>query len=400
MSNGVLVERARPVTRAEWQADLAHVNSITNEPLSNVLAPIGPAELFNIAYIEACQAFESLATDRADAGDEKALKVVELLEAFDEPETATSPPTSISELLGHAVVQDFLAENGSVEEHTQFLEQWNAIAAQKAHDLVISGIDSGYIPRHVEARLDDALHKTGVRLVHNLAAKAIGMVGFYENRSDFYGFKADLLKKPDLMDTVLHEVMHKLSGGSFWKQNASQPASRRKIGFAHELTDGQQVRTGHNEAWDQHVTACCLYGNFETIDPDKRENDDGTYKAERTILAAIIEGACGVIDIKNAIRAFFADSGPEADKSAMRRYILQGNSAYGRGWFKKLDRLMEVAAWMPVEKVLSYIHPPIMDENNIIIATGTIDTETLPTFSDYFQNMYDEQKTGSNYLSL
>lgn len=388
---------SQPITRGEWQEDRSRINGITSEPLSNIIAPVGIVEMADFSLITACEALEGIAAFHADQGNEHAISVVSLFEALSDVESSmireSADPKTL--ILGHTAVQNFLDGRMLADEQKEIISRWNDIATE-VQSYIISGISSGYIPKFVEQRLHDALYTTGVRIVDSELASHLGVVGFYENEHDFYGVKADSLNDPDFIDTVLHEVLHKLSGGTFWRRGESNQPHRRRVGFGYELADGSMLRIGHNEAWNQHVTAGCKNGDFETIDPDKRDNDDRTYYAERKILAKLIEGAEGLIDVKNAINAFFADGASEGGKDSMRRYIQQGNSAYGRGWLKKMSRLMEAASWMPISQVTEYVHGPVLDNDGNIIQPGTVDIETIPSFDEYFSKMFREMRVNAS----
>lgn len=393
-------ERMQLTSRDEWQAELAQASGITDAPLSNIMPPLGITEMADFSLMLAFETLENLAASHADMGDEQATSIVSLFEGLGDSEKSgvlerTDPKALV---LGHAAVQIFLGERTIENEQNELLSRWDDIAAE-TKDYVLSGISSGFIPKFVEYRLHDALHTTKVRLVDPALADNLG-VGFYESEKDTIGFSANSLDGVDFIDTVLHEVIHKLSGGTFWRKGESNHARRRKVGFGYEVSDGSILRAGHNEAWDQHVTTGCKDGNFEIIDPDERNDDDGTYYAERKILAKFIDGAGGSIDVKNAIHAFFTDNVPGADNGPMRRYIEQGNTAYGRGWFRKMDHLMEVASWMPIDEVIKQIQSPTVDNNGIIVQQGSIDTDSLPSFDEYFTKIFQDMRANAVPFTL
>jgi hypothetical protein len=149
-------------------------------------------------------------------------------------------------------------------------------------------------------------------------------------------------------------------------------------------------KTGINEAVTQHITMGIETGDFATLDPDARTDDDKTYYEYRKVLAGFVDQSGGVIDVKTMIRAYFEETGPSGTMSARREFVRQSIRAYGPGALNKLEKVCEAAYMIPEEKVAEFLstvlHPPVVNEQGDVIKVGYLDMSQVDfmSISKYF----------------
>lgn len=236
---------------------------------------------------------------------------------------------------------------------------------------VLDGIRQGYIPQAVESRLD-TLSLTTMQVVdgallqddHNHAGRTEAM----------YTTEDKILLAHDIsMDVgvaVGHEDMHKLAGGTFVQHPTDDRLVRTRMGLKH-----RDKHEGLDEALTQHAIMGAVTGDFETIDPDKRQDGDKTYYAERKILAAFTERSAGIIETRALTNAFFEDTENTADTLQHRRALVAASrDAYGPGSLEKLDQILSEAGHIDFENADAMQQLQMLVDR---VQPGTIDTNGL-----------------------
>jgi hypothetical protein len=250
------------------------------------------------------------------------------------------------------------------------------------------GIELGYIPSFVEKRLTNTFSKTGVRVIDTAIIQPLD-AQYIPERNEL-GLRHDILERDEGYDGDLtHETAHQLSGGTF-EMSAGAP-DRKRIGYATRMDkEGEKVKkTGINEAVTHHVTLGLLSGDFETIDPDMREEHDETYYEYRKVLGRFIGQSKRLIDVKTLTNGFFEDTGPEGSTELRKKLVQEVKQAYGWGALNKLEKLCELSTIAKrsqlEEVVLSRIHAPEIDKQGNVVKQGWIDTENLPSALDLYK---------------
>lgn len=391
------------VNREAWQNETAARNNIDGAEFSNIKAPWEIKHL--LGSDDLTPAFDSLTHALGEAqGDDEAVEILRYIDGLYEDtdevqkETSTNPflsnvalPELVDpqkEVLANPRVQEFINSrdiSGSQEVlkklWPQFVETFTAG--------VENGIAQGYLPPVMATRLEDSLSKTGVKGADRAILTAHGNMSAYYNREeDEVGVTYDLQHPEfDSREDLVHEFVHKFSGGTFRKLEADSREYRRgRVGFSTELKPQKPNRVGLNEATTHHVTLGILTGDFETLDPDERADGDVTYYSYRKVLAAFVDRAQATISVKTVTNSLFEDSGPQGSTVARRELIREVTQTYGAGALTSLDKLFELSDMVDEdhlnEIVLSRIHPPKLDEHGRITTKGHIDTNNLPSFLD------------------
>ena len=278
-------------------------------------------------------------------------------------------------ILADPVIQEYLEKRDLSDAHTQLVEAWPK-ACRIVTEGVRRGIAEGYIPADVMQRLDDALQRTTVRVVDEaILSYYASASAYYQNTTDEIGLVHDTKSEENFyVENSVHELLHKLSGGTFWEgktdSDATEPKHtetkhyRPRVGFATMQGSGKaQTREGLNEAVTQHMTAAFMSGDFETLDPDQRTDGNNIYYGYRKVLAALVERSGGQIDQKMVMNAYFEDTGAEGAITARMQFIRGIYKAYGSGALRKIDELMRSSeTCLNVgeleERVLQCIVPP------------------------------------------
>lgn len=253
---------------------------------------------------------------------------------------------------------------------------------------VETGIAQGYIPGYVARRVDEALYTTPVRVIATTREYKKGDTkAFYDEYDDTFGVVSDAVN-PGLMRSLIHEGSHKISGGTFApKKDAFAGHRRIRIGYGAYISQDNYTKMYTTEAINEHLTGAILDGDFETIDPTERQEDEGGYNNIRKMLSVFIDKSQGIIDPKTFIKASFEDSGPEGVSVERRELVRQIRTAYGRGAFRKLEKLHEAVydyKENPIDikstefqKIADRITPPVLDEAGNVIQQGSINIEGL-----------------------
>lgn len=268
-----------------------------------------------------------------------------------------------------------------VHEKSQALaEQYPQIAARFEAG-VRQGIAEGFIPEHVESRLDATLQQTAIQVADHAILNPdpeanLTEVGFWDADSDL----AQVSHDRDTGKILVHELLHKLSGGRF--ENIDGTPKRTRLGF--KEADKRESHTGLTEAIDHHLTLSFLDGDFATLDPDKRTDNDTLYYCYRKILAEAVEKSSGILTPRAVIRASFEDSDDVAHHSDERRaMIVEGKQAYGPGLWNKLEVLFRASDSFDdsdkeqLAALVSRIHGPQLGEDSKVKVAGYIDLDGL-----------------------
>lgn len=355
--------------------------------MSNLIPPLTLNELDpEVAYEGLTYLLCTLPED-----DPKAIEMIEYVESV---QYKADPADHGPIVMNDPRVLEFVNDRNLGESPQELIDIWPAFTV-KYTEGINDGIEEGYIPESVRHRLAAALTWTGVRIVDAAVMDTIGsMTAYYWSDRDEVGIRHDVRQCGEtLEENLAHEVTHKISGGTFLKESSSEGedadlAVRSRVGYSTELRPDVMNRTGFNEAVTQHVTLGVLTGDFETIDPDKREDGDTVYAPYRKVLSSFMEKAQGVIGVKTLTRGFFEDTDTYARIDERRRFVKEAVQAYGYGALRKIDKLFETTdvlletgnADRLEELVLSRIHPPRLGAGGEVISKGKIDIDDLPTF--------------------
>ena len=396
------------VTRDEWQASTTSRRMIGTSALSNIQEPLVIQNLDNEDLVQA--ALKSLIQQESGEYYEAAGKAVDEISktVFDyekkadfytgnpflDESYADAPvffePTLIDLTDPH--VQELIGSRDTTQAHADLLAAWPKFL-ETFNKGVDRGITSGYIPTGVKLNMQDGLTKTGVRIVDSIVMVAVGgssLGAYYDSDKDEVGVRHDS-KEPEIMNSLVHEFVHKISGGTFLPPNALVADHfRQRVGFSTELYKGLLNRTGFNEAVTHHITLGITTGDFETLDPNKRTDGDTTYNEYRKILATFVDRSGGVVDVKTLTNSFFEDAGPEGGLKARKKLMKEVKKAYGSRALHKLEDLMTLTNIVNADRmdeiILSRIHPPELDEHGAVIKRGIIDNNNLPTLFDLYIN--------------
>lgn len=285
-------------------------------------------------------------------------------------------------------VKEYLDKRDISDAHQQLVEAWPSFTRTFANGIQ-SGIDQGYIPGYVAARLDGALARTKVRMADGAI---LGIAaGEYRNDVDEVWVRHDLVELGDSIEHLLvHELTHKLSGGTFIIEGETgQGSYRLRAGFGTELRPKEKhLRIGLNEAVTQHMTMGIVTGDFETFDPDRREDGDRRYYEYRKVVGTFIDRSKGLVDIRTLTNAFYEDTEPNGNIEARRKLVREVREAYGVGALNKLEELCGLTQIVDATRfdqvILSRIHAPEVDAQGNVVKQGWIDIENMPTLFELY----------------
>ncbi len=389
------------VSRETWQTDIVKRHNLGRTSLSNLVEPLNirDVEDFDLSYRALTNAIDTDGeTDASVASLSQRIEAIkwpasEKVKTEGNPflSTSDSPPLVDRRPL---VMQDpeitkYLGKRDISDSHKLLTEAWPDFTKTFSEG-VQHGIDLGYIPSSVASRVESALTQTKVRMAD--AAILDNAAGVYSNANDEVWVRHDLEELGDSTQNLLvHELTHKLSGGTFTGEDTESPPSYRpRTGFSTELRNKEtRLRTGLNEAVTQHVTMGIVTGDFETFNPDQREDGDRGYYEYRKVVGTFIDRSHGLVDVKTLVNAFYEDTGPQGSTEARRKLIGEVKTAYGSGALNKLEKLCKLTEIVDDKRfdeiILSRIHAPEIDEQGNVVKSGWIDTENLPTFFDLYK---------------
>jgi hypothetical protein len=381
MNSGEVLYSDNLGSRESWQKSLVLQKNFGNVALANIDQPVGVSILDE--PIEALEALVSIAYQDEDIDQELSM----LLE-----DTENVDLDDVHQVKG---LRDALME------HPQMKATLNH-RLEKAHQELIAiypkvrtaftegvyaGIGSGHLPPSVADRIAGTLDQTTVHVIDSAVLGTFGeMSAYYQNERDEVGIAHDASEPHNTQyDHLMHELTHKLSAGTFVHAADGLSQERVRVGFTAQKKPGVFTRKGLNEALTHHVTMGIMTGDFETIDPDARE--DKTYYAYRKVLAAFVGQSHGLVETKTLLHAFFEDTTPSGnDLTARRKLACQVSSAYEPGALRKLDRLLELSGDIPIKQlaplVLARVHPPEYSASGNMTRKAYIDIEDMPNFYD------------------
>jgi hypothetical protein len=403
--------QAIPINRETWQAELAERRHVDSDAQSNVVEPMNIRDIGDDG-----QAYQALmnALSAAETTDEQTASLSRHIYGLHKaasnasrgvgnPFLGESSPLLDDRrpaIMADPQVQAYLDSRDISGSHQELVEAWPRCAAEFTEGLH-HGIELGYIPPEVEARLADTLHKTTIRMKD--AAFFDDYVAAYSNSSDEVGLRHDFQAFGETIDgMVIHELTHKISGGSFALDAQSPEAYRNRVGFGTEMYPDHIVRTGLNEAVTEHIATAMLHGDFETLDPDQRRDGGRAYYEYRKLLATFVERSNGLMSVKTLTHAFYEDTGSDGSTTSRRKLVAETVQAYGYGALAKFDMLCESCHVVDVahleDTLLSRIHPQQHDAAGKVISRGWIDTSNLPTFLDIYQKARGTSDSGSESI--
>lgn len=142
-----------------------------------------------------------------------------------------------------------------------------------------------------------------------------------------------------------------------------------------------------------------MSGDFETIDPDERpEEESRSYENYRKVMADAYKKSGGMMQVRTLTNAHEEDTGPGGGISARKKFVRELVDTYGWGAIRKIDKLMQHAEDEPenMELILACIHPPELNGKGNITKQGWIDE-----YEDVVSRMIHEQservKTGTSF---
>lgn len=395
-ANQVPMPEASLVTRAAWQEEIAHRNGIGHVAMSNLLPPLDVRTLDNeIEAVDSLNRAAAIAEGNMPSLDFR-MHLLDRVSDFyvAHPEFDRYDPAVEQMASRYALTDPRVREymerhqtNYLAPYHNKLVEAWPAFS-EKYPAGVRAGIEQGYIPAEAKARIEDAIELTGVRIV-DLSIKE-----GYDPRANVeaeYGHIHDEVKldyRPlsegwPLEETLAHEFTHKISGGTFLAARAGNNGHyRNRIAFSTERNGVGFHMLGLTEPVTEHATQGILTGDFETFDPDKRENDKGTYYGPRKVMAKYIEESAGLVTPRMFVRALFEDTGPDGGLSERRNLARASLSAYGPGALTKLNVLCiaaNISTFNDAEiaKLMDRIHPPEVAKDGTVLSRGWIDTSGI-----------------------
>lgn len=251
------------------------------------------------------------------------------------------------------------------------------------------GIATGHLPHDLTERADKAFRKTVVRVADERYLRSIaGDVGgvYVPKVNEIIVQRTQMAGKQVLeLDSIIgHEFVHQLSGGTF-KHNsktatteAGATIERSRTGHSSKRSDGNYSHSGLNEAMVEHVTCAVLYGDFETIDPDKRSQlglkEEMIYKDVRKLTARAIDASAGWLTPKIMTNALFEETGLKGSFEARKDMVWGFVVAFGYGSLRRFDRLCELAesSKADVETLMNCIVPPVYCESGVMTKQGSI----------------------------
>jgi hypothetical protein len=394
-------ELGQLAARDEWQNKMATHNGIDGVPNGNIHEPRGIGEIDHPGTV-----MESLRHGLRDKSDASRSFNNHIAGKYGGIYGANT-----EEMLADPKTEEYLVKRGESMPTDELVSVWPEFQSTYRKG-INKGIKLGYLPKVVAARFEKATRKTRVRAVDDAILRVrdekrdIG--GYYDAVDDEIGISNET--PPELhVEVLAHEFGHDTAGGTF-KRKPGNPAteirqidgfipvgtifddvniSRPRAGYSTELPatklrEAIATKTGLDEAVNHHVTLGILTGDFETFDPDKREDDDDIYWDARKIYATALEKSGSLITVKMLTNGFYEDTGPEGGFSA-RKEVLRGFvDAYGWGAIRKLEKLYKAADDFVgqdrlEEIILSRIHGPEFGEDGQVIKQGYIDVDNLPT---------------------
>ena len=286
-----------------------------------------------------------------------------------------------SVVLADSIIQQNIAEHSSSVTAESLIYVWPEVQ-QTFQQGVALGIEQGYIPEEVADRVDPALRRTSVRVVDAVVMDVCieNADAAYNTDLDEIWVRDDIGPTQERVKAIIHELTHKISGGTFTV--SENIAKRPRTGFSTEITPDNIQRVALTEALTEHVACGLVDGDFETVDPARREDSKGGYLAYRIILADFIEKSKGLISVKTMTRAFFEDTTIEGNTELRRQFIREVTNVYGRGALGKLERLMKcsgVSRMSRIRELCNRMTAPVIDQNGTIRQRGLIDVVNLPS---------------------
>ncbi len=250
------------------------------------------------------------------------------------------------------------------------------------------GVEKGYLPQQALGRLDNTVGQTAIRVVGHSIGNAAGQ---YDSDTAIIKIGAGFSEVDDkeIAETLVHELQHDLSGGTF-RKTADGKVMRTRTGLSGQLKDGKQGwHMALTEAINTYHEQAIMTGDFEILDPGD-DRHATSYYGIRKLLAVAIEKSGGVMDIKTLSRASFEDTSQNVNTSDRRAMVGQWRRSYGLGSLRKFDHLCQAAQHLdssyfsgPTEPeyysmlndLADRIHPPILDTDGTVIKPGFIDIQ-------------------------
>lgn len=291
-------------------------------------------------------------------------------------------------------IQELSGQRNLYRAERALLQAWPK-AKEKLTSGIHVGIQGGYIPADVEQRLPGALNSTLIRVADEaiLIAQADdpelfeGMQAFYESGDPKTGSKDEIRFissgrkfSATIENEVVHELLHKLSGGTFvTSDDVTGTHSRTRVSFASEQGIDRPSKPFLVEAVNTYLEKACITGDFENFNPDNDEDLPRLYYGTRKVLEQFITQSNGLVTISDFSRASFEDTGAEGTNFADRRKLVQAaQAAYGYGALSKLETLCAAAEKLSSyhdvkHAVLPLIHPPVLDQQGRVIQLGRLE---------------------------
>lgn len=281
------------------------------------------------------------------------------------------------------------------EVHKRLLEVYPILKTQFTKG-VEQGISEGYIPEYVHKRLRPLFSLSPTTVFASWARARRGTVkAFYDDYDNGMYIPSNLSKRM-IMRKLPHEWIHQISGGAFIKKTAAFANVRRtRIGFGlAKQEEGDYTNRYLTDTITEHLNVGVMRGDFDTIDPDARRKDQGSYRNMRKMFGIFCDRSGGIVQLKTACRASFEDNvGPDATYKDRWAMVRQFTTAYeasehdGKmyGVRNSLDRLLEAVEDDTAfdnkpgkfEDYASCIVAPELDEQGNVIKKGRIDRARL-----------------------
>lgn len=265
----------------------------------------------------------------------------------------------------------------------EFAEEYEKIA-----DIFTKGIAEGrrlgYVPEEVtDSVVEDTVLSTGFQISDEYILyheHDENVCGDYNQDTDIVRISSTI---DEIVETTIHELRHRLSGGTFIARGTVAQGNRSKTA---RTRIGFQEKDRHraiDEALVEHSTLAIINGSWDKLDPLERDEKESSYVTERIILADFINKSGGLISLKSMMRANFEDTVYGGGVTERRNMIKQVRSAYkDPATLSKLGELMDDAAEYAktgdhekLDELLGCIHAPVFDVDGNVIEKGWVDLE-------------------------
>ena len=370
------------VRRSEWHSDMNELNySIETDRVNADHLPRYPT-LFDLSVVVDMSVQEdgSVPQNISETIGASAVWDTMLKDDISEEEMTRALITS----LGDEHIFRFVLENlKDKKTEAEFITEGLQFYGQIFSSGLNTGIELGYIPIELkQSSIDFTLLSTPIFLYDGIDFGAYDVLGDYANATNRIRLLKSFEYNPEQYLSVLtHERVHVLAGGTFSGVSNDVFSYRTRTGFSQEIhleqEDSMLTHTALNEAITEHVTKSIINGEWDVIDPLKRNDffDVYVYVTERHLLGDLIDKSAKIIDLKTIISAYFEDSEPNSGFKLRKAMVQQFIKAYEYGTLRNFEKLVDLKNRNPLSldsEFRDMIHAPEIDKNGKVVKKGCI----------------------------